>query len=280
MPKIIRILRSCSMKIFCTFSTVNISKLNFWLVICIAKNFIWTTLKVIFSIFRFFCTLRFQIYKYCAIITNHTSMESWFITLINWPLWLVLCINIGGLTSLRCRRWARPRRWGWRAPPVGPGSALSGCPAHRACCRGCGHRSCPSLCCTDPPPSAARPTPACCQGSAASGPLWTSALRTDRRTRSQSHNTRRLTGARATEDRLHWCYTVNKKSWENWKVQGKQLQQICEFSQLLSFINYNYKVAMKLLALNFWVFSIFDCLQSRFLRLYLTIQKKGQNCGF
>ncbi len=51
MPKIIRILRSCYMKIFCTFSTVNISKLNFWLVICIAKNFIWTTLKVIFSIF-------------------------------------------------------------------------------------------------------------------------------------------------------------------------------------------------------------------------------------
>ncbi len=53
----------CSMKIFCKFLTVNISKLNFWLVICIAKNFIWTTLKVIFSIFRFFCTLRFQIYK-------------------------------------------------------------------------------------------------------------------------------------------------------------------------------------------------------------------------
>ncbi len=45
MPKIIRILRSCSMKIFCT---VNISKLNFWLLICIAKNFIWTTLKKIF----------------------------------------------------------------------------------------------------------------------------------------------------------------------------------------------------------------------------------------
>ncbi len=29
MPKIIRILRSCSMKIFCKFLTVNISKLNF-----------------------------------------------------------------------------------------------------------------------------------------------------------------------------------------------------------------------------------------------------------
>ncbi len=63
MPKIIRILRSCSMKIFCKFPTVNISKLHFWLVICIAKNFIWTTLKTIFSIFRFFCTLRFQIFK-------------------------------------------------------------------------------------------------------------------------------------------------------------------------------------------------------------------------
>ncbi len=28
-----------------------------------AKDFIWTTLKVIFSVFRFFCTLSFQIFK-------------------------------------------------------------------------------------------------------------------------------------------------------------------------------------------------------------------------
>ncbi len=33
------------MKIFCKFPNVNVSKLNFWLVICIAKNFVWTTLK-------------------------------------------------------------------------------------------------------------------------------------------------------------------------------------------------------------------------------------------
>jgi len=80
MPKLIRILRSCSKNIFSKCPTVNISKLNFWLVICIAKNFIWTTLKMIFSIFRYFCTLRFQIYKYCP---NHTSMESYlFKTLI------------------------------------------------------------------------------------------------------------------------------------------------------------------------------------------------------
>ncbi len=43
--------RSCSMKIFCKCLTINVSKLHFWLVICIAKNFIWTTLKMIFSIF-------------------------------------------------------------------------------------------------------------------------------------------------------------------------------------------------------------------------------------
>ncbi len=36
---------------------------------------------MIFSIFRFFCTLRFQIFKYCPIITNHTSMEILFIQL-------------------------------------------------------------------------------------------------------------------------------------------------------------------------------------------------------
>ncbi len=46
--------RSCSMKIFDTFPTINIPKLNFWLVICIAKKFIWTTLKAIFLIFWFF----------------------------------------------------------------------------------------------------------------------------------------------------------------------------------------------------------------------------------
>ncbi len=88
MPKIIRILRSCSMKIF---RTVNISQLNFLLVICIATNFIWTTLKMIFSIFRFFFApsdSRFSA-KYCPIITNHTSMES-CINLLR----LVLCSRV------------------------------------------------------------------------------------------------------------------------------------------------------------------------------------------
>ncbi len=38
MTKICRILWSCSMKIFSKYPTVNILKLNYWLVICIAKN--------------------------------------------------------------------------------------------------------------------------------------------------------------------------------------------------------------------------------------------------
>ncbi len=65
------------------FLTINISTLNFWFVIFIAKNFIWTILKVIFSIFYFFAPSdsRFSNScisdKYCPIITNHTSMESW-----------------------------------------------------------------------------------------------------------------------------------------------------------------------------------------------------------
>ncbi len=103
MPKIIRILRSCSMKIFYKFPTVNISKLNFWLVICIAKNFIWTTLKMIFSIFRFFCTLRFQIYKYCPIITNHTSMQILFIQLSDdayISIWVIIYIHTQLLSIL------------------------------------------------------------------------------------------------------------------------------------------------------------------------------------
>ncbi len=85
------------MKIFCKFPTVNRSKLNFWLIICIAKNFIWTTLKVIFSIFRyvrfFFWggvhsqTPDFQIVlSHFPILTNHTSMErfKWFHTVKEW----------------------------------------------------------------------------------------------------------------------------------------------------------------------------------------------------
>ncbi len=45
MPKFIRILRSCFMNIFSKFLTVNISKLNFWLV----TYFIWTTLTCFFA---------------------------------------------------------------------------------------------------------------------------------------------------------------------------------------------------------------------------------------
>ncbi len=70
------------MKIFGKFPTVNISKRIFWLVICIAKKFIWTTLKAIFSVFLFFLHLQipdFQIdvsAKYDPILTNQISMES------------------------------------------------------------------------------------------------------------------------------------------------------------------------------------------------------------
>ncbi len=44
-------LKSCSMNIFSKFPTVNTSKLNFWLVLCIANTLFWTTLRAIFSIF-------------------------------------------------------------------------------------------------------------------------------------------------------------------------------------------------------------------------------------
>ncbi len=46
--------KSCSMKIYSKFAIINISQLNSLLVICVAMDFIWTTLKVIFSIFNFF----------------------------------------------------------------------------------------------------------------------------------------------------------------------------------------------------------------------------------
>ncbi len=72
-----RILRLCSMKIFSTFPIINISKLNFWLLICIAEILIWTSLKMIFSIFIFFCTLYINIiysaFRWC-IHLNFTKL--------------------------------------------------------------------------------------------------------------------------------------------------------------------------------------------------------------
>ncbi len=68
------------MKIFCKFPTINISKLLFLflLVICIAKNFIWTNLKANFSIFCFFCRFSYSSIsaKYCPIITIYYYLFS------------------------------------------------------------------------------------------------------------------------------------------------------------------------------------------------------------
>ncbi len=78
------------MKIFCKFPTINISNLNFWLVICIAKDFIWTTLKAkLFFYFLFFFApsdSRFSnsciSAKYCHILTNNTSIQPRAVTIL------------------------------------------------------------------------------------------------------------------------------------------------------------------------------------------------------
>ncbi len=73
-----------------------ILKIKFWLLICIAKNLIWTTLKIIFSIFWFFCILRFQIYKYLylsQILSYHNKPTVQWCKNLNFenePVWLVL----------------------------------------------------------------------------------------------------------------------------------------------------------------------------------------------
>ncbi len=75
------------MKIFSTFPTVNISKL-FLFILCIAKNFIWTTVKAIFSIFLFFCTLRFQIFKklYVSQILSLQTLYQWKVYLFSFQI--------------------------------------------------------------------------------------------------------------------------------------------------------------------------------------------------
>ncbi len=45
-------------------------KTYFWLVVCIAKNLIWTTLKVIFSVFRFFLHLQIPDFQIVVSRTN------------------------------------------------------------------------------------------------------------------------------------------------------------------------------------------------------------------
>ncbi len=82
MPKIIRILSiDHDPEDIAYISYVTILKRL--LVVCVAKNFIWTTLNAIFSIFRFFLHPQIPDFnscisvKYCHILTNHTSMESY-----------------------------------------------------------------------------------------------------------------------------------------------------------------------------------------------------------
>ncbi len=59
------------MNIFCKFPTANVSKLNF----CMAKNLIWTTLKVIFSIFRFF--LHSQIPDFQTVASQPNKIDTY-----------------------------------------------------------------------------------------------------------------------------------------------------------------------------------------------------------
>ncbi len=84
------------MKIFCKFPTINISKLNFWFVICFPKNFIWTTLKAIFSVFRiFFCIQIFKIVVSQPNIVISQPIIRWCINLNKkkWPFDMIFDIN-------------------------------------------------------------------------------------------------------------------------------------------------------------------------------------------
>ncbi len=94
------------MKIFCKCITVNISKLHFWLLICITENFIWTNLRLFFQYLDFFAASDSRVSnscisaKYCPILTNHTSIiyylfiqlsDDLYISILkNWHLRLVL----------------------------------------------------------------------------------------------------------------------------------------------------------------------------------------------
>ncbi len=68
------------MNIFCKFPTVNISKLNLWLVIYIAKNLIWTILKEIFSICRFFLYPQIPDFQWICFPQTQAAFQEMFKT--------------------------------------------------------------------------------------------------------------------------------------------------------------------------------------------------------
>ncbi len=88
MPKIIKYDSLCSMKIFSKFPNVNRSKLNLWLVICIAKDLIWTTLKAIFCL-DFFVPLDCRYSNRC-ILTKSCPNKPY----INGKFTFRLCIHL------------------------------------------------------------------------------------------------------------------------------------------------------------------------------------------
>ncbi len=85
------------------------SKLHFWLVICIAKNFIWTTLKGIFSIFRF--SLHLQIPDIQIVLSQILSYLNK--TIHQWKAYLFSLLMIyksqfKKKLHLRLILWSRP----------------------------------------------------------------------------------------------------------------------------------------------------------------------------
>ncbi len=129
MPKIIRILRSCSMRIFCKFPTIIISKHHFWLVLCIAKNFIWTTLylsqilsnpnkpcingKLIYPAFRSFINLNF---KKLTLMTGLWSRVTNMSIKAHRPCYCALTCDIKQCLFTCSGPWKQIRHWGVLMP--------------------------------------------------------------------------------------------------------------------------------------------------------------------
>ncbi len=95
------------MKIFCKFPTVNISKLKKIYAICIAKNFIWITLKAIFSIFRFFLHPQIpDVYAYvyvcvCVCVCNLvlSGLRQYLILAVMWAVLHCIGERFGNRTA-------------------------------------------------------------------------------------------------------------------------------------------------------------------------------------
>ncbi len=90
---------------------------TFWSLICISKNLIWTTLKAIFSIFRFFLQPQIPDFKIIVSRSNIvlTNSKNWFSIQ---RIGFVLKVTYTKSDTIHKRRIPNRKGWDYRISPI------------------------------------------------------------------------------------------------------------------------------------------------------------------